>query len=294
MKIKSNRKTVLILSVGVGVLILLGITIFLILPLLKAQSTQSSTPPKENTVSYQGKNITFIQKTEVSAGLFFSLKEKPFSSDQLTKIRNTLNQEGIRTLSDGKLKYWYNTDFFGASFPQTKEEAISQVKKILDSFGLLPKDNYLTTACSASVSSMDPKDGTMGTAVISSWTVKFYQTYHGIPMVSQEDENGISVMFWAEGTVNLEYHWMDVVPAAQTMPEDRTLLTADEAIQTYLGSTGFAHVFEIYQTRTFPEIYFHQIYIYQNNQPVSCWVFCEDDAFLNPVYLDAYTGKQLF
>ena len=286
MKIKSNRKTVLILSVGAGVLILLGVAVFLISPLLKAQSTQSSAQLKKTTVSYQGTNVTFVQESEASTGLAFTLEKRPYSTDQLAKIQDKFGSYQI-FITDEKLLYYGPRDFLGEGVPRTEEAAISQAKEYLDTLGLLPKDNYWTRVSQLTQSEMDLVYGTSSNIPRFFWTVLFYPTYNGVPVVTEQSI--IKVCISTYGIESLSYIWPNIIPVDQT--EDRTLLTVDEAIQKYLGTNDFEKVFKCYQTLL--EIHFEQVYIYKEGKSVSTWIFGENELFCNPVFLDAYTGEEL-
>jgi hypothetical protein len=290
MKDKNSRKNFFFFSAGAGVLILLGAVVFLILPLLKAQGAQpageaSSAAPKETVVSYQGKDVTFVQKSEASTGLAFTLGKKPFATDQLAKIKNTLGSDHI-FITDEKLHYYGPRDFLGEGVPRTEEAAISQAKKYLDTLGLLPKDNYWIRVSQLTQSEMDLVYGTSSNIQRFFWTVLFYPTYHGVPVVTEQSLIEVSIS--AYGIESLSYIWPNIIPVDQT--EDHTMLTADQAIQKYLETNGFKEVFKAYQT--LPEIHFQQVYIYKEEKSVSAWIFGENELFYNPVFLDAYTGEK--
>ena len=101
----------------------------------------------------------------------------------------------------------------------------------------------------------------------------------------------IKVSICEYGIVHLSYIWPNIIAVDKT--EDRTMLTADQAIQKYLETQSFKVAFKHYQNQTFPEIYFRQVYVYQGNHSVSTWMFGESEVLETPVIIDAYTGEEL-
>lgn len=284
---KSKRKSILYLSAGTLLFAAVGVILSCVLSNPKAKDSPPKVITRTRTCTY--KNLTFFQESEASAGLAFTLEKKPFTQNQLTKIKDTLNSEKIRTLSDEMLEYDCG-NYFEGDVQLTEAEAISYAKKYLDNLGLLPKDNYMIDTSFVGCSTIDPFNGTASSNGVVSRTILFYQTYHEVPVVS-DDDNFISVVLGAKGVTYLKYHWPNVIPAAPAASESRTILTADEAMQKYFDSSYYKH--QLYD-RDNTNIYFRQVYGYRDNQSVSTWVFGTDsEAFCNSVYLDAYTGKEL-
>lgn len=92
------------------------------------------------------------------------------------------------------------------------------------------------------------------------------------------------------GLHSLQYNWKNIVPAAQTTtmkgPCVKTL-SEDEAIEKYCGEVNLKNL------DVSSSISYRQVYLYQDNEVIPAWVFGTEDAFFEPVYINAITGDKL-
>lgn len=92
------------------------------------------------------------------------------------------------------------------------------------------------------------------------------------------------------GLHSLQYNWKNIVPAAQTTtmkgPCVKTL-SENEAIEKYCGEVNLKNL------DVSSSISYRQVYLYQDNEVIPAWVFGTEDAFFEPVYINAITGDKL-
>ena len=218
-------------------------------------------------------------------------KVKLITASQLEKLQNTFEPEKISISPEGKLAYLNNSASpteATSALTWTEAQAISRAKEYLDTLGLLPQDDYLIKTSTVVREELDVFNETAGPAEIVSWTIRFYQTYNGVPVVSK-DNNGILMTVSENGLHSLQYNWKNIVPAARTMTMNstRVTLSENEAIEKYCNKIDLKNL------DANSNIAYRQVYLYQDNEVIPAWVFGTEDAFFEPVYIDAITGDRL-
>ena len=130
---------------------------------------------------------------------------------------------------------------------------------------------------------LDVYAGTSVNTETVGWTVKFYHTYDGVPVLSDDNE-GIVVSLTKDGLRSLEYNWSTIVP--QQKQQD-TLKTEDQAKELYLNEMAKDDMESV------KHIDYQQVYFYQSGQTVPFYVFGDNGPFMNPIYINAVTGEIL-
>lgn len=255
------------------------------------QGTQKPLPlsmPRISTDS--GSTIGLLSESKNIANQTFTLMDKTFTASQLKKLRNTFEPEKISITPEGKLAYLNNSASpteATSALTWTEAQAISRAKEYLDILGLLPQDDYLIKTSTVVREELDVFNETAGPAETVSWTIRFYQTYNGVPVVSKDD-NGIIMTISENGLHSLQYNWKTIVPVAQSMTMNSVkTLSENEAIEKYCNKVNLKN-WDINSN-----ISYRQVYLYQDNEVIPAWVFGTEDAFFEPVYINAITGEKL-
>ena len=248
-------------------------------------STAKISPNSDSTMN-------LLLENENIANQKFTLESKAFTSTQLQKIRNTLNSDNLNISLDGKLTYLdslASPTEATSTLEWTEEQAIRQAKEYLDTLGLLPQNNYLVKTSTTVREELDVFNETVSSAQTVGWTIRFYQTQNGVPVVSSED-NGILMTISEKGLHSLQYNWGNIVPVSQTKglnSDCETLLSKNEAIKKYCNKVSVENV-DVHRN-----VCYRQVYVYQHDALIPAWVFGAEDAFFEPTYINALTGETL-
>ena len=170
----------------------------------------------------------------------------------------------------------------------TEEEAVSRAEAYLKELGLLPKDAYHTRVTLINKTMLD-LNGEGGKVSGTEWArVHFYRVFNGTDVVSDQND-GISLSFDAQGILALQYLWRDM--ESRKLPKTDKPISAEEACQSYIDQMYSLHD-DHFEPEEDPLVF--QVYAMIDGVMRPCWVISEDEKYINPCYIDMFTGEVLY
>jgi len=244
------------------------VTIILLLAIILSFSACNLSDNSDESVD----EPPFVRINDNSADKVFMLSEIPFTSEQIEKIKTVLDTEKNTRLDideTGKLSYDNNNIEIGINQADLTKELVLQIAEdYLRSMDLLPSGDY-----TARVLGLD--------------TIHFLHTYDGVPLFTDDDNEGIVLWCTGKGISKLEYRWSNVTPVDK---KGKKQITASKAKKLYLNYMEKKY-------RGNPEfgvpsnVPYQQIYYYKDGKPIPCYLFGNEEPYMNAVCVNAVTGK---
>lgn len=190
---------------------------------------------------------------------------------------------------DGSLSFHTGQSFTdGKAFEMTDAQAEVFAKDTLKGLGLLPDGDY-RIRIERMESQIPEHGGSAEKPVTVEITVLFLRTFRGIDVMCRED-NGISVTIVKDGLAELRYLWRDM-ELRDIDNDGKEPLSSDSALTVYRDNWDTIHGSCCDPN---PEPVIKQAYFQRGDICRPAWVICDNEEYLNAVYIDMFTGELLY
>ena len=218
----------------------------------------------------------------------FTLKNRSFSSSQKKLISQKLlsarSNAKLNIQEDCRLSYQSGLSCIDGTITEyslTDEQAIAIAIQKLTDLGLMPTTDYRAVVDRMEIRLLNSPDLSFSAPKTVEYTVRFYKTYRGIDIVTNEGD-GITLRFNKNGFSDINYYWRDILETNSKL--------SHISIQKESAITAFQRDYPV-EAQNAP--YVSQAFVMENGVLKRAWVVGTEPDYVNAEFFDMETGDHL-